>query len=203
MALFGTNSIKSKLIFIQSATALLAVFFCAAIFVINDIKIFKENSVRKMYSVIRIVGDNSVSPLQFVDKDAANKILLNLDKEPDIKDAILVDKSGNVFARYTRPGAVVLPLPPPDSSSKMTSEFSGRKLLVKYGIFQENEFMGTLILRTELTDLDKIITNYILIAAAVLLVGLLAAYNFGPVAGTGFQDQRGCRYRKLFHPRCA
>lgn len=128
-----------------------------------------------MYSVIKIIGDNSVSPLLFADMDAVNKILLQLDKEPDIKDAIVLDNTGKVFGRYTRPGTEIVSIPPPATTQNLVSEFSGNKLLVTYKIIPEKEFLGTVILRTELTDLNKIIFNYILAAALVLFAGLLSA----------------------------
>ena len=172
---FGNFSIKQKLIFIQATTAFLAVLLSAAIFVINDIKIFKESAIRKMGSVIRIVGDNSLSSLQFGDNKTANELLLNLDKELDIKDAAVLDSSGAVFARYTRQGTEAVPFPKPTSGKILHSEFSGQKLVVSYKVFQEGEFLGTVVIRAELTDLNTIITNYILIAAFVLIIGLLAA----------------------------
>ncbi len=175
MQRFSNISIKNKLIFIQSITAFLAVLLCAVVFVVNDINIFKENAVRKLYSVARIVGGNIVAPLEFSDKNIAQEILQSLDKEPDIKEAMVLDTAGDIFARYTRPGAEIASFPNTRSSQIIYSEFSGRKLLVTYRIYHEDEFLGIIIIKAELTDLNTIITSYILIAAIVLLAGLLAA----------------------------
>jgi len=176
MQWFKNISIKNKLIFIQSVTAFIAIFICSSIFVIRDIKILKESGVRKMYSIVRIIGDNSISPLLFIDQDAANKILLLLDKEPDIMDVVLLDKGGKIFGRYTRKGVDIGEFPVPDNNQTVASEFSEKKLIVTYKIFQKKEFIGTVILKAELTDLKKSISKYILVAIFILIAGLLAAF---------------------------
>ncbi|HXH18956.1 MAG TPA: PAS domain S-box protein, partial [Chitinophagales bacterium] len=172
---FKDISIRSKLIFIQSATAFIAVLLCCAFFVFEEIKTFKASAVRKMYSVARIAGDNSVSPLLFMDADAATAILQSLSKEPDIVDAVLLDKTGKVFARYTREGTPFIPLPEFGTTDTLSSIFSKEKLIVSYKIFQETELLGNVIIRVEMSDLNKIIASYIRAAVLVLLASILAA----------------------------
>src|ERR1051325_5660961 len=108
---FKDITIRRKLVIIQGGTAFIVVLLCCVFFVVNAVRTFRDSAVRKMYSVARIVGENSVSPLLFVDEDAANKILLNLDKESDIMDAVVLDNNGKVFARYTRHEGETIPLP--------------------------------------------------------------------------------------------
>ena len=179
MSKFNNISIRNKLIIIQSATALIALVICCSIFVFNGIATFKGSTVRKMFSIAHIVGDNSVAPLMFVDQDAAKKTLQNLSKEPDVLNAMILDKSGNVFAAYTRPGASK-----DDHNYKMTAEnnqprttyqFQGDRLYVLYKIYQDNSFVGTLAIRSELAEMKQIIRNYVLAASMVLFVGLLSA----------------------------
>jgi PAS domain S-box-containing protein len=175
MAGFANSSIKRKLIIIQSVTAFLAVLICCVIFLLNNIKIFKGSAVTKLQSIARIVGDNAASPLVFVDAEAGHTILRNLENEPDIMDAVILDKTGKIFCRYTRPGKEVLPVPTNTEQEQVYYEFSGAKLLMKYKIYQAREFLGTLVLRSELTELDNMIANFIKTALLVLLGGLLSA----------------------------
>jgi signal transduction histidine kinase len=183
------KSIKRKLIFIQSATAFIALLICTAIFLFNDLKILKESTLRKIRSVAQIVGENSVSALVFVDKPAASQILLNLAQEPDILDAALLDKNGNIFARYTRSGAHISILPITNTNGNIASELSGNKLAVSYKLYQqsavqeqvqkpknEQEYVGTLIIYAEISDRGKIITRYLFISGVVLLIGLTTAF---------------------------
>jgi|GEM_PF-3540389 len=159
MAVFKNLSIKNKLIIIQTTTAFIVVLVCCIFFVLNDIKTFKDTARRKMYSLARIVGENAVSTLVFLDQDAATQILMKLNKEPDITQAAVFDKNGKLFARYAReqPGS------------------DKDKLMVSYKFYQEKEFMGTVVLHAELNELDKIIGNYIKVTVLVLLAAIMAA----------------------------
>lgn len=159
MAVFKNQSIKNKLIIIQTTTAFIVVLVCCIFFVLNDIKTFKDTARRKMYSLARIVGENAVSTLVFLDQDAATQILMKLNKEPDITQAVVLDKSGKLFARYFReqPGS------------------DKDKLIVSYKLYQEKEFMGTVVLYAELNELNKIVTGYIKVTVLVLLAAITAA----------------------------
>ena len=175
MSGFKNISISNKLIIIQVTTAFMAVLICCVIFVINDIKIFKTSQVRNKNSIAEIVAVNSVSPLLFNDQDAANKILLNLNSNPSILNAAILNKTGKEFARYSQKGEESFSFTKLDETALITPQFDGKEFLVSYKIFQEKEFLGTVILRAELTDLNNIISNYLKVAGLVLVAGLLAA----------------------------
>lgn len=167
MAVFKNLSIKNKLIIIQTTTAFIVVLVCCIFFVLNDIKTFKEAARRKMYSLARIVGENAVSTLVFLDQDAATQILMKLNKEPDITQAAVLDKNGKLFARYSREQ--------PGSDKDITAAADGKELMVNYKLYQEKEFMGTVVLHAELNELDKIIAGYIKVTVLVLLAAIMAA----------------------------
>src|SRR5438874_1621525 len=128
---FKNYSIKSKLIIIQTSTAFIVVLVCCIFFVLNDIRTFKDSAKRKMYSLARIVGENATSTLVFLDQDAATRILTKLNKEPDIVQATVLDKNGNLFADYTKHQPVSNSTPIVHNTPA-TSEFEGRRLMVSY-----------------------------------------------------------------------
>jgi signal transduction histidine kinase len=164
MSGFKNLSIKNKLIFIQTATAFIVALVCCIFFVLNDIRTFKDAGKRKIYSLARIVGENTVPTLVFLDQDAATQILGKLNKEPDITEAIVLDKNGKLFARYSREPAA------------NNAAASGRETLTSdYKMYQENEFLGTVSLYAQLNDLDKIVAGYIKVAALVLLAAIIAS----------------------------
>lgn len=176
MTRFKNTSIKSKLIIIQTTTAFIVVLVCCIFFVINDIRTFKDAANRKIFSLARIVGENAVSTLVFLDQDAATQILTKLNKEPDIAQAVVLDKNGKLFARYSReqqPGTVFKENT--DYNKVISSVSVGNKLLVSYKLYQDNEFWGTVVLVAQLNDLDKIIKGYISVAGLVLLTAILAS----------------------------
>lgn len=168
-------SIKNKLIIIQTATAFIVVLVCCIFFVFSDIQTFKDSAERKIYSLARVVGENAGSTLIFLDQDAATGILSKLGKEPDITQAAILDQHGKLFARFSRhqPGEDFTRYI--ESNKIISSEFEGKKLLVSYKIYQEKEFLGTVVLGAEFNDLHKIVIGYIKVAGLVLLTAIIAA----------------------------
>lgn len=183
MPVYKNISIKSKLILIQVITAFVAVFICCVLFVFNDIKSFNKSLVSNKYSIAEIVGVNAVSPLLFKDKDAASQILQNLKSNASILNAAIFDKEGNKFAQYNRHATPFL-FPPPGNEKFNETSFMGQKFLVNYRIMQEDEFIGTVMIRSELTAIDQILTNYLKVAAGVLIGALLIAF----IISTFFQQ---------------
>jgi signal transduction histidine kinase len=175
MTRFRHLSIKNKLTIIQTATAFIVVLVCCIFFVFNDIQTFKDSAERKIYSLARVVGENAVSTLVFLDQDAANGILSKLGKEPDITHAAILDQHGKLFAKFSRqqPGEDLTRYI--DGNKLISSEFEGKKLQVSYKIYQEKEFLGTVVLGAELNDLDTIVIGYIKVAGLVLLTAIIAA----------------------------
>ncbi len=179
MEKFSNISIRKKLILLQATTAFIALIICCSLFVFNGIATFRLSAQRKMQSIARIIGANSVSALMFMDQDADSVLLYKLHQETDIIDAVVLDKKGQVFASFYRPGAprenYNFNFPKPDEGEMITSEFSGDKLLVKYKIFNDKVFLGTIVIRSELGDLKLILRNYIMVATLVLIAGLITA----------------------------
>jgi signal transduction histidine kinase len=122
-----------------------------------------------------VVGENAVSTLVFLDQDAATGILSKLGKEPDITQATILDQHGKVFASFSKqtPGEDLSGYI--KSNKLMSSQFEGKKLQVSYKIYQDKEFLGTVVLGAELNDLDTIVAGYIKVAALVLLTAIIAA----------------------------
>ncbi len=168
-------SIRNKLIIIQSATAFVALLIACTFFVVNDIKTFKATSVTNKHSIAEIVGENSASPLLFQDQDAANKILSNFSSDGSILNAAILDKKGNEFARYSKIGEEAFSFPAPEESERIMNTFFEKKYFVSAKIFQNKEFVGTVLLRAELTALNTIISNHIKVAILILIGGVLAA----------------------------
>jgi signal transduction histidine kinase len=175
MAEFKDISIRKRLILIQVATAFIAVLICCTIFVFNNIKVFKEASVAGKNSIAEIVGINAVSTLQFMDRDAAREMLLKLKNNPSILNAVILDKNGKEFARYNKPGEERFVAPAfGDVGAGATSGF-GKVFLVSYKI-TDKDFLGTVVLRSEIIEFNYIILSYLKIAGIILMASLLAAF---------------------------
>ncbi|MES2138855.1 MAG: PAS domain S-box protein [Bacteroidota bacterium] len=176
MAEFKNISIKNKLILIQLATAFMAAMICSSFFLYNDIKTFKSSEVRNKKSIAEIVGVNLIPPLLFYDQDAANKICLHLDDNPSILNAVVLEKNGKEFAGYIKKGEAPFSFPKPGEKPLVKQRFWESKFIVSYQIFQEKEFLGTIMLRAELTDLRIIIFNYFKTAILILIFSIFSTF---------------------------
>jgi signal transduction histidine kinase len=179
MGKFNNIPIRKKLVIIQTVTAFVSLLICCIIFVTVGVTIFKSAAERKMQSIAKIVGANSVSPLLFMDQDADSVILRKLSEETDIVDAIVFDKKNKPFASYYRPGVrlegVQLRNGLQGGNDLVTSTFPGDIMLTQHKIFNEKDFLGTLVIRSEMADVKKILESYVLVGILVLLAGLISA----------------------------
>src|SRR5438309_319810 len=97
-------SIKVKLVLMQVLISfiVLGVFF--TVFVLTDIKGYKERKQRSMSTIAQVISSSSISALQFADNTSAAGILSELKVQGDIQNAAIVDKRGKLFASYNRQG---------------------------------------------------------------------------------------------------
>jgi signal transduction histidine kinase len=175
MTEFKNIAIRKKLIIIQVATAFIAVLMCCGIFVFNNVKVFTYSSIATKNSIAEIIGMNAAPALEFMDHDAANKMLMELNSNPSILNAIILDKSGKEFARYNKPGEEKFLLSPNTTNEAQTQNNFDRKFTVSYKIF-DKEFLGTVMLHAEISGFRDIILSYIKIAFTILLASLIAAF---------------------------
>ncbi|HET6244789.1 MAG: HAMP domain-containing protein [Bacteroidetes bacterium] len=175
MEAFKNISIRNKLIVIQLATAFIAVLICSVIFVIITINTFKEAEIKNKYSLAEIVGVNAAPTLLFDDNSAANQILEELKSNPSILNAIILDKTGKEFAKYSKEGEEDFSFSNLDKKDITAKRLIGNEFIVRYKIFHEKEFLGSVILKSKMADLNNIIYNYIKVAAFVLFTGLIVA----------------------------
>ena len=139
----------------QVFTSLLVLSIFFSVYIINDIKSYKQRKVSDMLSMVQVIGNNSISTIQFNDNEEAKKILSELKNvSPDIIQARILDKTGKVFASYKRAGAGDFQIPASLNSKKYV--FTDDHLLVETPIVKDNEFLGTVILETDLAELQQI-----------------------------------------------
>ena len=169
-------SIRNKLVLMQVFTSVVVLGLCFAAFVITDIKDYKQRKADSMISLAQVIGSNSISAIQFQDNDAAKEILSDLQKiAPEVVNAAILDKQRNVFAVYTKPGSDTFGF----SSHILTGkkfDFTARQLLVNNNIVNNNEIIGTVCLRVDLNELDKIKNTQYQIAIVLLIVGVGLAF---------------------------
>jgi signal transduction histidine kinase len=167
-------SIKNKMIWMQVITSILVLGLCFIAFVVTDIRGYKDRKISSTISIAQVIGVNSVSAIQFLDNEAAERILANLQQvEPDVVTASIFDKKGYLFADYTKKGNPVYNFSPPFTDQ---DRFDNGFLYVYKNIFKNNEFFGTVCLQVRLAELDRIKTQKLQIAILLLIIGITLAF---------------------------
>lgn len=165
-------SIRNKLILLLVFTSVLVLGIFFTVFIITDIRSYKQRKVDSMISLAQVVASNSASTLQFQDQETASNILLGLHNgDPEIVQASILDSNGNIFAGYIKPGAGKLEDPATALKNKQ-SVFSNDKLLIGYNIINENKKIGKVFMTVELSELKQIIQSKYKVGLVLLMMAL-------------------------------
>ncbi|MDB5013654.1 MAG: Signal transduction histidine kinase [Daejeonella sp.] len=170
-------SIKNKLVLMQVFTSVLVLGLCFTAFVVSDIRGYKERKVNSTISIARVIGSNSISSLKFLDDAIIKDILENLQNvERDVINATIVDATGNQFASYTKPGFKPQKIQKSLNALQSRSEFSDNYLFVSEPITDKGEYLGTVFLQVEFTELEQIISQKLQITAILVFLGVGLAF---------------------------
>jgi diguanylate cyclase len=118
-----------------------------------------------------VVGQNSTAALNFNDSTAAVEVLQALDAEPPIVSACLYDLVGRLFAQYNRAGANRNCR----QSLPNTVPVERHYLSVIRPVLRHGELVGTLLLSSDMQDLNKRQTSLLLVTSILMLLGLLVS----------------------------
>jgi len=168
-------SIKNKLVLGQVSTSVIILVLCCIAFVMTDITAYKERKVDSSLAIAQVIGSNSVSAIQFLDTDAARYKLAELSVEPDVLNAVILDKKGNLFASYIKPGAKMWPFSLTETQNKKF-EIANGYLFVYNNIIKDKEIIGVVCLQIDLSEMQKVINGKISIAGIVLLIGIIFTF---------------------------
>ncbi|HZZ37927.1 MAG TPA: EAL domain-containing protein [Acidobacteriaceae bacterium] len=133
----------------------------------------------RLASLADIVGQNSAAALVFDDRAAAVEVLQALRAENSIVSACLYQSSGHLFAQYGRRDAVR------DCPTRMPDEPAVKPgfLCVRRTIARQGDLAGTVLLQSDLQEIQQRWRHLLRVTCWLLLVALLV----GGVAGSLLQ----------------
>jgi PAS domain S-box-containing protein len=169
-------TISRKLTWLNMLVSGAALALACAAFLAYDQATYRTNLVANVSTQADVVGLNSVSALVFNDPDAARTSLRALANSHNVLAATLFNADGTAFASYARdPRDEVAELPPlaPNETERHVS--SGHQVMLARKIVFQGKFVGTIVLRGDLSDLQHRLFQYLQIAFAVLVLSLIAA----------------------------
>ena len=160
----------------QVFTSAFVLGICITAFVLINIKGFKDRKAISSTAIAQVLGFNSASAIEFLDNAAAEKILSELQVQNDILNAVILDKKGKTFASYTKAGS--------DPNYKFSvpemgqnkSSFTSQHLFIYSKIKKDDETIGYVCIRFELTELTKIKMDVLSLGVILLVVGIGLAF---------------------------
>ncbi|MDB6167460.1 MAG: sensor signal transduction histidine kinase [Verrucomicrobia bacterium] len=165
--------IKRKLTAITLVTSTVSLLLACALFVAYEQVNYRRQMVRDLDTTAHMIGFNSASALAFDDPNSAEETLKGVSAEPHIIAACIYRPDGRVFATYQHPGAAtpVWPTPQPDNEA-----FDADALNLFRSIESGGETIGTIYLRSDLTEFAARWVRYGFITLAVLVATMLVAW---------------------------
>ncbi|MSU63400.1 MAG: response regulator [Pedosphaera sp.] len=174
MRLLSKISLQSKLRLLMLLTSAVALLLACSAFIAYETVSFRKKLVEDLASQAGLVGGNSTAALSFGFAKDAREILDTLAKLPRIEAAALYTSKGQLLATYLRkqnPGP-----PPPEQAGIVGHSFTKGRIELFQQVLMEGELVGSVYLRSDLTELSSRLDRYFVIAGAVFLVALLCAF---------------------------
>src|SRR5262245_41404395 len=173
MRAFRDLSIQKKLFLILLLAGSVGVTLACAAFVWSDIRRMRTAAVEHATALAAVLGAQSTAALRFDDPDTGRDILDCLRQEPPIRYAAVFHPDGRAFAYYHANGVVRMPEKAPAADGHWFT--TDGHLDVAQPIVHHGERLGTIFIRISMEQLGREVREYLLIAAAVLLVSLATA----------------------------
>ncbi len=165
-------SIRQKLIAIMMVVTMIALILTSIAFIVYDISTYRSGLEEELEVLAHMAGDNCSAALQFDDAGGAAEVLATFKNRPSITAAVLWKPDHHVFASYRRPdrsASHVEDLPPGIHWLKDV-------IWVVEPIQSRDGIIGTIALQSDLTSMDAILLQDILIISGSLLIAGLIAF---------------------------
>jgi signal transduction histidine kinase/CheY-like chemotaxis protein len=176
---FRSLSLVRKLTVMAIGTSGLSLIIASTVLVVYDRSTARDRLARETDMLARIIGANSTAALAFNDERAARQTLSSMAVNDRVLAAAILSLDGSVLARYDRPGATEEPaapietgIAPPDRSRQV---FTGTTLVVTRPIVLAGETIGTVYVRSDVTELEERAVAFGQILALVVCLTLLVA----------------------------
>ncbi len=154
----------------------IAVALSCAVFVSLQWHASLGDNEQRLRTLAVLVAQNVASPLAFLSKEDATRILAALQGEPAVKAAVVFDRNGEPFAVYRTPDTRQ-PLPDPGPGNGLHRE-EGR-LLMYYPVSEGGRLFGTLCIRWDLGPWYAGMRTYTVGALGVLVACIAVAVLIG------------------------
>ena len=166
------QSIQTKLIAMVMTASSVALMLACSSFLVYEMLTFRDSVSNDLNTTAQMIAGTSTAAITFGDAAAAEEVLNTLRGEERIVEAAIYNRADAVLARYARNGPrEAVPAAPFEDGSHFTLGY----LTLYRGVFLDHERVGTVYLKSDLTQMYARVARYAYIALAVLVVSLIAA----------------------------
>ncbi|MDD8011121.1 MAG: ATP-binding protein [Acidobacteriota bacterium] len=169
---FNDLSLARKIIFLQLFVVFIVVFLLSGFNVLSSARFYRNSLRTKLESMANLLGYNCTSALLFQDGVDAARTLRSLEAEALVTHAWILDAGGRPFAAYRRKETAAEP--PPQRGGDY-EETQGRFFVFSRRILQDDEPIGTVLFRYDLSEYRMILFRNALGTGAALLASMLLA----------------------------
>ena len=180
-----TWPIRRKLIANSLVTSSLALLLAGVVLIFFELRQTRLDVASELTSVAEMLGTNSIAPLTFNDRQAAERTVRALRAMRRIAVAGIAKPDGSWFAMYTRsdlPGPTLPHAIGPDGY-----RFEGGEMVLFRSLVVDGEKLGTVYLRSDMAEVISKINRYCLLLAIVMLASSLSL-QFANSALSGLAD---------------
>lgn len=168
MRAFGGNSFAYQMTLVVLLASSMALGTLTAAFLVLDGISSRALLQNRLSTLADVVGQNSTAALNFDDPPAAVEVLEALRAEPPVVAACLYEASGNLFAQYQRQqGAQNCP-----AEYAQILPIDRQYSRVIRPVLRHGERVGTLLLSSDLQDLEERWRHLLLVAGFLVLLAL-------------------------------
>lgn len=167
------TSIKQKLILIILCTSGITLLLASVAFVTIGVISFRENLIKDLSTLAKVVGINSEGALVFDDRFTAERHLSAFRANTGILYACIYREDGTVFAAYASADRGEAITPP--KVRETSHYFEGDYLFLFQEIIIDKEKIGTVFIQHGLDEIRGQLARYIAIVCFVIMVAFLVA----------------------------
>lgn len=165
------RSMRQKVVVVVALTTLAALAVALASMIFYDLRSYHQRVAREVSSQADLLGHMTAPALSFDDPVLASENLQLLGLRSGMLAAAIYNADGTLFASWAAPGEPrSFPLQPEAASARS----EGRRFVLFKRIEEHGELLGTVYVRTEYLDRERL-RDYIIIALSVMLLALATA----------------------------
>lgn len=166
-------SIKQKLILISFSTTFVVLLIGIIGNIVQGTILFRKALVRSLSAQSKIIGYNSTAAITFNDRESARQMLGALKAVPNVVNAAIYTKDGDVFATFKRDEKAAFIPPKPQWRGH---RFAINHLDIFEDIILDEEPVGVIYVRSDLNELYHIMTWFAVVVGIVAAAGFFLAF---------------------------